>query len=198
MPTMLNRIWNGKPLGIMALMFNALSIIIEKLKNRISTSLVTHNIAKVGANVVICNGFKYRYPSTISIGDNVWISANVCLSPGEDDKSYIIINNGVSIDENAFIDYTGGITIDDEAHIARGAYISTHTHGYDYRNKPKGMSLVIGKRAFIGAYSKILHNVKYIGNDSIIGVGSVVTKDVPDRAIVAGCPAKIIKYRDDI
>ena len=195
---MFKRIWNGKPSGFLALIFNVILIIVEKSRNKFSTILVTHNIAKAGKNVVVCRRFKYRYPSTISMGDNIWVSANVCLSPGEDDKTYIIINNGVSIDENVFIDYTGGITIDNEAHIARCAYITTHTHGYDYRNKPKGIPLVIGKRAFIGAYSKILHNVKYIGNDSIIGVGSVVTKDVPDRAIVAGCPAKIIKYRDDI
>ena len=194
----LKRIWNGRVLGLFALISNAFSIIFEKVQNKLSTFLVCHNVAKVGTNVTICKGFKYRFPLTISIGNNVWISANVCLSPGEDDKSFIDIKNGVSIDENAFIDYTGGVTIGHEAHIARNSYISTHTHGYDYRNKPIGIPLVIGERAFIGSYSRIVHNVKYIGKDSIIGTGSVVTKDVPDGAIVAGSPARIIKYRDDI
>lgn len=195
---MLERIWNGKFSGFTALIFNVFSIAIEKLRNKLSTILVTHNIAKAGANVVICRGFRYRYPSTISMGENVWVSANVSLSPGEDGKTFIAIDNGVSIDENVFIDYTGGVTIKEDAHIARNTYISTHTHGYDYRNKPVGIPLVIGERAFIGSFSKILHNVRYIGKDSVIGTGSVVTKDVPDGAIVAGSPAKILKYRDDL
>lgn len=35
-----------------------------------------------------------------------------------------------------------------------------------------------------------------IGENAIIGAGSVVTKDVPDNAVVVGCPAKVIKYLD--
>ena len=79
-----------------------------------------------------------------------------------------------------------------------GSYITTHDHGYDYRNKPTGKSLEIGENAFIGAKSVILFNCNRIGNNAVVGTGSVVTKDVPDNAIVAGNPARIIKYRDDV
>jgi len=37
-----------------------------------------------------------------------------------------------------------------------------------------------------------------VGNNVIIGANSVVNKDVPDNAIVAGAPAKILRYRDDV
>ena len=47
---------------------------------------------------------------------------------------------------------------------------------------------------WIGAYSTIMSGVK-IGNGAVIGASSVVTKDIPPYAIVAGNPAKIIKYR---
>ena len=80
------------------------------------------------------------------------------------------------------------------AHIAHNVLISTHDHGYDYRNKPTGKSLEIGEGAFIGSRSLILHNCNRIGKNAVIGTGSVVTKDVPDNAIVAGNPAKVIKY----
>ena len=53
----------------------------------------------------------------------------------------------------------------------------------------------IGNDVWIGARVTILPGVK-IGNGAIIGAGSVVTKDVPDFAIVGGNPARVIKYRN--
>jgi len=50
----------------------------------------------------------------------------------------------------------------------------------------------IGKRCFIGANAIIMPGVT-VGNESIIGSGAIVTKDVPSNSIVAGNPAKIIK-----
>ncbi len=52
----------------------------------------------------------------------------------------------------------------------------------------------IGNDVWIGKNATILSNVK-VGNGAIIGTGAIVTKDVPDYAVVAGVPAKIIKYR---
>lgn len=52
----------------------------------------------------------------------------------------------------------------------------------------------IGNDVWIAAGATILHNVK-IGDGAVIGAGAVVTKDVPPYAIVAGVPARIIKYR---
>ena len=49
----------------------------------------------------------------------------------------------------------------------------------------------IGDRVFIGANTTILMNV-HVGNDVIIGAGSLVNKDIPDGCVVAGVPAKII------
>ena len=53
----------------------------------------------------------------------------------------------------------------------------------------------IGDNVWIFAGAKILGPVK-IGNNAVIGANAVVTKDVPDNAVVAGVPAKIIRYRD--
>lgn len=56
-----------------------------------------------------------------------------------------------------------------------------------------GKPITIGDNVWFGGHCTVLPGVT-IGNNAIIGAGSVVTKDVPDCAVVAGNPAKIIKY----
>ena len=141
-------------------------------------------------------GLKFRNPNSIEIGNNVVIAGGVQLSNGEIPSGILKMEDGVSIDKNCFVDYSGGLVMHKNAHLAWGVYISTHDHGYDYHNAPVGRALEIGENAFVGAKSIILHNCNYIGKNAVIGTGSVVTKDVPDNAIVAGCPARIIKYRN--
>jgi acetyltransferase-like isoleucine patch superfamily enzyme len=55
--------------------------------------------------------------------------------------------------------------------------------------------LVVGNDVWIGHNALILPNVQRIGDGAVIGAGSIVTRDVPDFAVVAGNPAKVIKYR---
>ena len=54
---------------------------------------------------------------------------------------------------------------------------------------------VIGDNVTLGASVVIIGNV-HIGNNVVVGAGSVVVKDVPDNCVVAGNPAKIIRYLD--
>lgn len=54
----------------------------------------------------------------------------------------------------------------------------------------------IGNDVWIGSRAIILQGV-HIGTGAVVGAGAVVTKDIPPYAVVAGCPAKIIKYRFD-
>lgn len=64
----------------------------------------------------------------------------------------------------------------------------------DLISKDKNNKVSIGNDVWIGMNVTILPSVR-IGNGAIIGAGAVVTKDVPDYAVVVGSPAKVIKYR---
>ena len=80
-----------------------------------------------------------------------------------------------------------GIHIGDESFVASGAMVFTHDFCRGLHKDTK-----IGKKCFIGARSIIMPGV-LIGDEVIVGAGSVVTKDVKSHCIVAGNPAKVIK-----
>lgn len=79
--------------------------------------------------------------------------------------------------------------------------ISTHPMFYNKllgfvpNDRIERVKLTVGNDVWIGANTVITRGCTKIGNGSVIGAGSVVTHDVPPYAIVAGNPAKIIRYR---
>ncbi|MDY2587078.1 acyltransferase [Winogradskyella aquimaris] len=88
----------------------------------------------------------------------------------------------------------GKITIGDHCLITHGCYILSHdgaAHVIDANDNGTGY-VTIGNHVFIGVNSVVMRNVT-IGNHAIIGAGSVVNKDIPEGAIAAGNPVKIIK-----
>ena len=123
-----------------------------------------------------------------------------CIFDIVEENSQIIIGNNVGI-SGSTINATTSIIIEDNVLIGSGCIITdTDSHPIAYNDRIKDdMSkthrapILIKEGAFIGARSIILKGV-IIGKHSIVGAGSVISKDVPDNCIVAGNPAKLIKY----
>lgn len=65
-----------------------------------------------------------------------------------------------------------------------------------FSGRPDSVITSIGSDVLVGHGAVIMRGVR-IGNGAVVGAGAVVTKDVPDYAVVAGVPAKIIRYRFD-
>jgi acetyltransferase-like isoleucine patch superfamily enzyme len=65
---------------------------------------------------------------------------------------------------------------------------------YSLPNEGKGNFVLVGNDVWIGARAIILSGVR-IGDGAIVGAGAVVSRDVPPYAVVAGVPAKIVKFR---
>jgi acetyltransferase-like isoleucine patch superfamily enzyme len=80
-----------------------------------------------------------------------------------------------------------GVHVGADTYVAFDAAILSHD-----LTRGKSVDTWIGKRCFIGARSIILPGIT-IGDECIVGSGSVVTKDVPPRCIVGGNPAKVIR-----
>lgn len=95
----------------------------------------------------------------------------------------------------------GPVYIGNDVMMGPNCTIYTQNHSYTDISKPMNLQgfsserpVVIGNDVWIGGHVIILPGVK-VGNHSIIGAGSVVTKDVPEFAVVGGNPAKVLKFR---
>ncbi|MCE5198287.1 MAG: serine O-acetyltransferase [Armatimonadota bacterium] len=109
------------------------------------------------------------------------------------------IATGISIDPNAeigpefLISHFGGIFIAGQVKMGRRCTVHQGiTIGWSGRGDKKGCP-VIGDRVYIGAGAKVLGKIT-IGNDVAIGANAVVTKDVPDNAVVVGIPARVVNF----
>ena len=72
-------------------------------------------------------------------------------------------------------------------HLHKGTFIST---GVNF-----GASISAQENTYIGIGATIMTGLHCLGKDCVVGAGAVVIRDVPDNAVVAGVPAKIIKYK---
>lgn len=89
----------------------------------------------------------------------------------------------------------GGLVIEDGVMISLNCTIATNNHDVYDRAVITCKLVRIKKNAWLGVNVTILPGVT-IGENAVVGAGAVVTKDVPDNAVVVGTPAKIIKYLD--
>ncbi len=135
-----------------------------------------------------------KYLPRCRMASTAWIS----------DKKKLMIDDNVWISHNVRLDTTGGVEIGEGCQIGYGASILSHSShisirllGYHYMEtdgirpgyvlKP----VKIGKYTFIAGGSYILPGVT-IGKGCVIGVNSVVTRDIPDYSIAYGSPAKVV------
>ena len=99
----------------------------------------------------------------------------------------------MSINHSAILSASGGIEFGDGACIAPGLRIATINHDFNERHtKYTYGKVTIKKNAWLGMNVTVCPGVT-IGEYAVVATGAVVTKDVPDFAVVGGVPAKVIK-----
>lgn len=108
----------------------------------------------------------------------------------------VTFGKDVFINHSAILSASGGIEFEDGCMAAPGLRIATINHDMNERHTIYTYGKVTVKQnAWIGMNVTICPGVT-IGKYAVVGAGAVVTKDVPDNAVVAGVPAKVIKMLD--
>lgn len=109
---------------------------------------------------------------TVILESPIYILSGVNIMPFTSIEKYTMISMGVNIAHHTKIDI--------------GCFFSQGTN--------IGASIRIEERAYFGIASTAMTGVKKIGTDVLIGAGAVVINDIPNHAVVAGVPAKILRY----
>ncbi|MEM7577061.1 MAG: acyltransferase [Planctomycetota bacterium] len=137
----------------------------------------------------------------LSLGEHVRLGRGVWLETGGDGA--ISIGSHVRVNAGTFIVSHASVTIGDDVLIGEYVSIRDGNHGVANPEEAGPMrkqaieasTIVIGAGAWVGRGAVVLRGVT-IGAEAVVAGNAVVTKDVPEGAIVAGVPAKVVKFRD--
>ncbi|GAB6170417.1 2,3,4,5-tetrahydropyridine-2,6-dicarboxylate N-acetyltransferase [Clostridium carnis] len=146
--------------------------------DRRNSALPTLNLLEVDARIEPGAIIRDR----VSIGKNAVIMMGAVINIGAE------IGEGTMVDMNAVIGARG--KLGKRVHLGAGAVVA------GVLEPPSKSPCEIGDDVMIGANAVILEGVK-IGSGSVVAAGSVVVSDIPSGVVVAGSPAKIVKYVDE-
>jgi len=128
--------------------------------------------AKVGSGLVVKPHVRIKYPWRLRVGDHCWIG------------------------EDVWIDNLDDVVLGDDVCVSQGVYFCTGSH--DYRRRTFDLiirPIELDNGVWIGAKAVLLPGVR-VGANSLVAAAATVTKDVPPKAIAAGCPARVIGMRN--
>jgi len=163
-----------------------------------------HSNLKLGAHILIGDRviiFENKKGGPIELGDRIRILRDTTIETGFGGK--LSIGDETWIHPRCQINaYKASIEIGCGVDIAPNCAFYSYDHGFgsgeiireqDLKTKGK---IVIGNNAWIGVGVIVLSGV-HIGNGAVVGAGSIVTQDIPDKAIAVGTPANVTKMRSE-
>ena len=157
------------------------------------------DFAALGENVVFEPGVLVFHAENIELGDNVYVGHNAILKGYY--RNQMRIGSDTWIGQQCFFHAAGGLTIGRSVGIGPGVRILTSSHtdpGWPTPIMEGDVNLAavqIGEGSDLGVGCTILPGVT-VGRGVQVGAGAVVASDLPDYAVAAGVPARVLRSRD--
>lgn len=166
---------------------------------------IYHNQLRLGPNVFIDDGviiYRDRNGGPVELSKGVHLHRDVIIQTGQNGS--VTIGSDTHIQPRClFSAFVGSIRIGAFGEIAPNCAFYPYDHGYKANElirrqplKTKG-GIVIEDDVWLGFGVIVLDGVK-IGKGAVIGAGAVLTRDIPEGAVAAGMPARVIKMRSDL
>lgn len=155
----------------------------------------------IASNVVLGEGVVIHHPDLVNLY-GCHIGAGSRIGTFVEIQKNAVIGGSCKISSHSFI--CEGVTIEDGVFVGHGVMFTNDR--YPRAVTPEGMlqtdddwsvlPSIVRRRASIGSSATILPGIT-IGEGALVGAGAVVTRDVPDHAIVAGVPARVVGWTKD-
>lgn len=161
--------------------------ILEANKENIADMVIENDCRNSAIPLLDMKDVQARIEPGAIIREQVTIGKNAVIMMGA------ILNIGAVVGEGTMIDM--GVVLGGRATVGAHCHIGAGTVLAGVVEPASATPVIVEDNAFIGANAVVIEGV-HVGKNAVVAAGSVVIGDVPDNAVVAGVPARVIKMKD--
>jgi len=162
--------------------------IIEANADNIDDIVVENNCRNSAIPMLDMKNIQARIEPGAIIREQVEIGRNAVIMMGAIINIGAVIGEGTMIDMGAVLG--GRATVGNNCHIGAGAVLA------GVIEPASAVPVIVEDGVLVGANAVIIEGV-HVGKNAVVAAGAVVINDVPENAVVAGCPARVIKQKDE-
>ena len=168
--------------------WNELRPILESNKSNIEDIVIENDRRNSAVPLLDMKDIQARIEPGAIIRENVTIGRNAVIMMGAVINIGAVIGDGTMIDMGAVLG--GRATVGKNCHIGAGAVLA------GVIEPASAKPVVVEDDVLIGANAVVIEGIR-IGRGAVVAAGAIVIEDVPDEMVVAGCPARVIKRKDE-
>ena len=162
--------------------------VVEDNQDKIEDIVIENNCRNSAIPMLDLKGINARIEPGAIIREQVTIGDWAVIMMGAVINIGAVIGEGTMIDMGAVLG--GRATVGSNCHIGAGAVLA------GVIEPASAVPVVIEDDVLVGANAVIIEGV-HVGRGAVVAAGAVVVRDVPENAVVAGCPARVIKMKDE-
>ena len=167
--------------------WNELAPILEANRDRIDDIVVENDRRNSALPLLDLKELPARIEPGAILRDQVTVGKNAVIMMGAILNIGAVVGEGTMIDMGAVLG--GRATVGKNCHIGAGAVLA------GVIEPASAVPVVVEDGVLVGANAVVIEGV-HVGRNAVVAAGAVVIEDVPEDAVVAGCPARVIKMKD--